>query len=116
MARKAKTEPQANPQRQPADKPKSIGRLIREAVVTDEKITSDGIAKHLAEAGHKDVKRSTIDTYRTDTLATLAAARDLGRLRGAPRQRPSGDSQTVPGPEEVRQQQIVELPAEGGPC
>lgn len=66
---------------------KTVGRIIREAVVADETIGADDLGALLAREGHRSVKRGTIDSYRSDALAVLAVARELGRLRGVPRAR-----------------------------
>ena len=67
-----------------------ISALIRECIIVDESVTTEAIEAKLAEAGHKDVKRSTI--LRGDTIATLRVARSLGLLKGRIR-RPAAASE-----------------------
>ena len=65
--------------------------LIRECIIVDESVTTEAIEAKLAEAGHKDVKRSTIS--RGDTIATLRVARSLGLLKGGRIRRPTAVSE-----------------------
>jgi hypothetical protein len=55
--------------------------LIREAVILDEAATYEQISEKLAAAGFGNVRRSTVDTFRYDTLSTLGIARELGMLQ-----------------------------------
>jgi hypothetical protein len=90
----------------PAAKP-SVGRLIREAVILDQTATYEMISEKLAAAGFKDVKRSTIDTFKYDCLATLRIARDLGMLKTSkPAPKPAPVSE--PAPEVVQGEEVSE--------
>lgn len=58
----------------------TAGKVIRTALIEDQSISSKEILERLAAAGFKDVKEATVSSYRTDTLATLAVAAEMGRF------------------------------------
>lgn len=59
----------------------SVTSYIRKEVCADPDADLATITKRLEEKGHKDIKASTLSTIRGDTLATLAALKELGKLK-----------------------------------
>ena len=66
----------------PSARAPGVGYYIRKAVIEayPESASNEQIEKALGLAGHNAVKKTTIETYRTDCLATLRIAQELGRL------------------------------------
>lgn len=54
--------------------------LIRQAVITDEDVTTDDLLTTLAERGYANAKKDIVASYRSDALAFLRLLRDMGRL------------------------------------
>ena len=59
----------------------SMGTIIKRALINDLSTNADTLRSLLENAGHKDVKASSISTYRTDTLATLRLVIDMGKFK-----------------------------------
>jgi hypothetical protein len=59
-----------------------VGYYIRRATIAayPEVVTVATIEAALADVGFRGTKRSTIDTFKTDCLAVLRIAQELGRL------------------------------------
>jgi hypothetical protein len=60
-------------------------RVIRQAVILDQKATAETIEAALVAAGFSDTKKTTISTVRADTMATLREVQELGLLKSPPR-------------------------------
>lgn len=59
----------------------TLGRIIRRALINDQSVGNDKLLELLSAAGHKDVKVTSISSYRTDTLETLRLAADMGMFK-----------------------------------
>jgi hypothetical protein len=54
--------------------------VVRRALIENQSITNAEILEKLKAAGFSDVKLSTLSTCRTDTMATLNMAIEMGRF------------------------------------
>jgi hypothetical protein len=80
----AKTNSKAPAPTKPAkpERPKGVGYYIRKATIAayPEVATTAVIESALADAGFRGTKKSTTDTFRTDCLAVLRIAQEMGKL------------------------------------
>jgi hypothetical protein len=90
-----KINPDATPAPQAEAKPMSAVRAIRRAVILDNAASTEGLEAALSAQGFVGTKRSTIQTIRSDVLATLREAAELGYLKRSRRAGAPAEGETA---------------------
>jgi len=61
----------------------TMGKLIRQAIITDKDVSVQDLEAMLAQNGFTDIKRTTVFSFQRGSLDTLKVAEEMGRFSWA---------------------------------